>query len=78
MSDLVGKPEDRFSHNEAHMLNVQRRNIEKVVIIPNQGFPHFMLNVYVRRKLDYRLGTSVYTEVIQPKLINTKTKINIY
>ena len=30
MSDLVGNPEDRFSHNEAHMLNVA---VEVVVFI---------------------------------------------
>ena len=27
MSDLAGNPEDRFSHNEAHLLEIQRYNV---------------------------------------------------
>ena len=31
MSDLVGNPEDRFSHNEAHIQGVQRRMVLVVI-----------------------------------------------
>ena len=33
MSDLVGNPEDRFSHNEAHLFIMQSCNIKEMSIV---------------------------------------------
>ena len=29
MCDLVGNPEDRFSHNEAHFLDVESKGVDQ-------------------------------------------------
>ena len=31
MSDLVGNPEDRFSHNEAHIIGANRLGVKRLV-----------------------------------------------
>ena len=41
MSDLVGNPEDRFSQNEAHLIQGVQCRMVLVVI-----FSHFFLNIF--------------------------------
>ena len=37
MSNLVGNPEDRFSHNEAHLENEQQRYVTGCVFVVQIG-----------------------------------------
>ena len=41
MSDLVGSPEDQFSHNEAHIFSVQH----PVEVVPRSGLPSVWITV---------------------------------
>ena len=43
MSDLVGNPEDRFSHNEAYMTWMG------LVVMTETRYPYLLINTFVAR-----------------------------
>ena len=48
MSDLVGNPEDRFSHNEAHLLQFSLKHGLEVLCNNDEKTLGFQLELYSR------------------------------
>ena len=61
MSDLVGNPEDRFSHNEAHF-GLLSRILVLIVPVPGHCFSLHYVNISILIKFSQK--TSVFTLII--------------
>ena len=64
MSDLVGNPEDRFSHNEAHILYTHGKKLGNTSFVTrvNFGLKFLLQSKYVLTNL-FNLSKSVVSKV---------------
>ena len=58
VSDLVGYPEDRFSHDEAHQISVSKANILTFQMIENCSKQNFHPNDYTAHSICLEIETA--------------------